>query len=172
MFRIVSSVGKMKFNIFKTKQKMEKQKALDRLSAIENEAKELRKIIENADKPKNIMERVKTFSEACEVLGINPNQITNNTFDSKDEIAYKKLKIITKALNEGWEPDWKNQNQYKYFPWFDMNKKPGSGFDRSSYCIFWSRSSSVSSRLGFKTNELALYAAKQFEQEYYDYLTI
>lgn len=79
---------------------METNKALERLDSIEKEAAELRKIIENANKPKNIMDRVKTFSDACEVLGINPNQITNNTLDSKDEIAYKKLKIITKALKD------------------------------------------------------------------------
>lgn len=105
---------------------MNKEKALERLNAIELEQKALRNIIENADKPKNIMDRVDSFENACEVLNIKPNIF--NPGDSDDEIAYKKLKIITKALNQGWEKNWSNSNEYIYFPWFEMAKKPGSGF--------------------------------------------
>jgi len=150
---------------------MEKSDALKRIAVLESETAELRKIIENADKPKNIMDRVKTFTDACNVLGINPTQVTNNSLDTNDEIAYKKLKIICKALNEGWEPDWNNINQIKYFPWFDMGKKVGEGFADSD-CSSWDGYSGVPSRLAYKTKELSAYAAKQFESEYYNYLVI
>lgn len=148
-----------------------KQEALKRLDSLDKEAAELRKIIETPEKPICIIERIKTFSDACNVLGINPTQVTNNTLDTKDEIAYKKLKIITKVLNEGWEPNWADNNQHKYFPWFEMKNKPGSGFNYSAYGL-WHSSSDVSSRLAYKTKELALYAAKQFELEYYEYMTL
>ena len=61
--------------------------------------------------PKNIMERVKTFEDACEVLGEEHSYvqeyrgIANVNFDfTQDIIAYLKLRIICAALNEGWQP--------------------------------------------------------------------
>lgn len=148
---------------------MNKEKALERLTAIELESKNLRKIIEDSDKPKNIMDRVKSFEDACEVLGSNPDIFTE--YDTDDEVAYKKLKVITRALNENWKKDWSNSNEYIYFPWFEMDKKPGSGFDCSDY-YRWPSFSIVSARLGFKSRELALYAAKQFEVIYHKYMVI
>lgn len=149
---------------------MEKQEALNRLKSIEQETEKLRKIIEDADKPKNIMDRIKTYEDACNVLGLGCHKVWSD-YDSVDEIAYKKLKVIIKVLNEGWIPDWKNSNEYKYYPWFEMTKKPGSGF-LSSDSDGWRSLSSVSSRLAFKSRELALYAGKQFEKIYYDYMVI
>lgn len=70
-----------------------------------------------------ITDHVKTFEDACSRLGLNSGMFLPG--DSKDEIAYKKLKVIAKALNEGWQPDWTNSNQYKYYPWFDLSS--GSG---------------------------------------------
>lgn len=148
---------------------MNKEKALERLTAIELESKNLRKIIEDSDKPKNIMDRVKSFEDACEVLGSNPDIFTE--YDTDDEVAYKKLKVITRALNENWKKDWSNSNEYIYFPWFEMDKKPGSSFFPSRY-ISWHSYSTVSARLGFKSRELALYAAKQFEVIYHKYMVI
>jgi hypothetical protein len=116
-----------------------------------------------------ITDRVKTFEDACEVLGVGPSYSFNST-DSKDEIAYKKLKIIIQALNEGWTPDWSNSNQKKWYPWMKWN---GSGFGFSdSYCDYWATRTCVGSRLCFKSEELAIYAAKQFEAIYNDFLTL
>lgn len=57
-------------------------------------------------KQQNIMERVKTFEDACEVLG-NDNQAVIDYYavlaktETKDIVAYMKLRIIAEALNEG-----------------------------------------------------------------------
>lgn len=112
-----------------------------------------------------ITDRVKTFEDACEVLGLDPySQFT--TYDSADEIAYKKLKIIIRALNEGWTPDWNNSSQYKWYNWFYMDTfRFADASDRYSY-------SDVGSRLCFKSRELAEYAAKQFLSEYKALLTL
>jgi hypothetical protein len=114
-----------------------------------------------------ITDRVKTFEDACEVLGLYRGAVTQDD-DTIDEAAYKKLKVITKALNEGWTPDWSNENQFKWYPYFKMS---GFGFSTTD-CGYWSSGTGVGSRLCFKSSELAEYAGKQFVSIYQDFLTL
>lgn len=145
---------------------MNKSEALIRLTSLENETKELRKIIEAPDVPKDIMERVKTFEDACAITGDNPKSDKFNVGDI-DDIAYQKLKVIAKALNEGWIPELKNTNQYKYYPWF---KIMGVGLSCHDFDL-WYAYSVVGVRLCFKTDKLATYAGKQFTSLYTDWLS-
>ena len=123
--------------------------------------------------PKNIMDRVKTFDDAC--VTTQPTAcgtITSTRFTNGDERsveAYKKLIIITRALNEGWTPDWKNQREYKYYPWFDLSSGSGLSFD--GFGLRHSNSF-VGSRLCFKSRELAEYAGKQFKKLYEQYFLL
>lgn len=72
-----------------------------------------------------ITERIKTFDDACEVLGENNDLVkayketmpTCTYTDAKDILAYLKLRIICAALNEGWEPKF-TEDEYRYYPWF------------------------------------------------------
>jgi hypothetical protein len=121
-----------------------------------------------------ITDRVKTFDDACNVLNLD-RAVYNVIVEiaSKDAIsikAYAKLCIIARALNEGWEPDWKNENQYKYYPWFKANKS-GSGLSCDG-CGGWFTYAGVGSRLCYKSRELAEYAGTQFIDIYNDFLTI
>lgn len=114
----------------------------------------------------SITDRVKTFEDACQVLGIKGTVANIELHDSLDEDAeaigaLTKLVIITKALNEGWKPNWNNSNEYKRYPYFDMRN--GFSFDSVSY---HSRYSRVSSRLCFRTEALAQHAVKQFPDLY------
>ena len=118
--------------------------------------------------PKNIMDRVKTADDAFKIKGISISSIINDN-DTPDEIAYKIIKVIVEVLNEGWVPDWKNDSQYKYYPWFDMSSGSGLSFD--GYDVQYSFSC-VCSRLCFKSRELAEYAGKQFIKEYTDFFII
>lgn len=125
--------------------------------------------------PEKITDRVKTFEDACSILGIQPYDIEANLQcealpdDIKSIKAYAKLIIIARALNEGWTPDWSNSKQLKYTPWFEHK----SGFGLSSYdCDGWTSYAYVGSRLCYKTAELARYAATQFADIYNDYLTL
>lgn len=153
-------------NYIKSKLKtMDKAAAQKELNSIDERVKELRRIIEA---PVKITDRVKTFEDACSVLGINTNSIYD-CGDTKDEIAYKKLKLIAKALNEGWKPNWENGNEYKYYPWFKMQS--GFGFSNTSCASTYSYAG-VGSRLCFKTDALAKYAGQQFESIYKDLLTL
>ena len=114
----------------------------------------------------NIMDQVKSFPDACEILGLIPSDIVSAE-DTTDEAAYKKLKVIAKALNEGWAPDWDNSNQYKYYPYFKLQ----GGFSFDDYGCHCT-SSRVGSRLCFKSRELAEYAGKTFTDLYKSYFVI
>lgn len=118
-----------------------------------------------------VTDRIKTYEDACSELGVKPIEETDlfQIGFTKDEIAYRKIKTITEALNEGWKPDWSDKNQKKWYPWF----YPGS----SSGCVFcdaYSRYSDVyagyGSRLCFKSEELANYAGKQFVDLYKEFI--
>lgn len=127
---------------------------------------------EDLFKPKNIMDRVKTFEDALEIVGASDNLkilLSYNGID-KDMIshqAHAKLTIIAKALNEGWTPDYTDSSEYKYYPWFKFTSGVGFSYGDFGYVFTASR---VGSRLSFKTKELAVYAAKQFQNIYNDFL--
>lgn len=106
----------------------------------------------------SVKDRVKTFEDACNELGITWKDIAGL---SPDEVAYQKIKIIAQAINEGWKPDWNNSSQYKYYPWFDM-----SGGFSCDYYDGWFASSAVGSRLCFRSADLAIYAGQQFTDLY------
>ena len=47
---------------------------------------------------KRTFEDIKTFEDACEELGIDPETVTHEN-DTPDEVAYKKLKVVIKAID-------------------------------------------------------------------------
>ena len=119
-----------------------------------------------------IMDRVKTFEDACNELGIQKSELAVSgeiESDFRSISAYAKLIIIARSLNEGWVPDWANDSQYKYYPWFDMSS--GSGLSYDDFDNLRS-GSTVGSRLCFKSSELAVYAGKQFIDVYKDFFII
>ena len=128
----------------------------------------LKKLFDNSIFEAKITDRVKSFEDACKILKLTPAKIILKT-DTKDEAAYKKLKVIAAALNEGWKPNWNDSSEYKYYPWFQMEKS--FSFDCVIY-FFLSRSSDVSSRLCFKNEDLAKYAATQFLPLYKEFMVI
>lgn len=148
------------------------------------------------EKPQNVMERVKTFKDACNELGIEHDKWVQDKKDlglEADVIAYLKLRIIAAALNEGWKPQF-TTDEYRYFPWFylytqseidEMSEEEKSRVVYRSYhnagahggvaCAYTVYDSSVTntyigSRLAFKTRELAEYAGRQFVEIWADYV--
>lgn len=122
--------------------------------------------------PKDITKRVKTYADACAVLGIEPmnEDVFTKLGFTKDEIAYRKLKTIAEALNEGWRPNWADSNEYKYFPWLVYNPSDAGFACANTYGTATDAITSVGSRLCYKTRELATYAGRQFEGIYNDLL--
>jgi len=117
-----------------------------------------------------ITDRIKTFKDACVELFIEPEEVLIDLQGSAsaDEVAYRKLKVIAAALNEGWSPDWKDSSEYKYYPWFEYSRS-GSGFVCSdTFCTH--TYAMIGSRLCFKSSDLAKYAGTQFIDIYNKYL--
>lgn len=167
-----------------------------------NACKEGKKILEgifgeDALKPKNIMDRVKTFEDAYNILGEgHPYVIAYDKFcdnPESDITAYLRLRIITAALNEGWIPKFV-KGEYRYYPYFYLyTKEEYDKFDKeekkkccllggeanhgsydgvasvhSAYGVSIS-TAYVGSRLCFKSSELATYAGIQFKELWRDF---
>lgn len=148
------------------------------------------------EKPQNVMERVKTFKDACNELGIEHDKWVQDKKDlglEADVIAYLKLRIIAAALNEGWKPQF-TTDEYRYFPWFclytqseidEMSEEDksrvvyrsdynayahgGVAYASTNYDSSYTFTS-IGSRLAFKTRELAEYAGRQFVEIWADYV--
>lgn len=125
-----------------------------------------------------ITDKIKSFEDACKHLGLNPNDLPVVDMlpekDRKSIIAFYKLTIIIRALNEGWEPDWSNLDEWKYYNWFYVEKgedQRSSGFRYDATC-YSDTCADAGSRLCFKNIELAKYAAEQFKELYREYLLI
>lgn len=149
-----------------------------------------------------VTDRVKTFNDAVEELGEEHEAVKAYRAvewylrDQMSDIkAYLQLRIITAALNEGWEPQFV-KGEYRWYGWYDLISKEdyealsdeekgrcvgrsvsnasangglvcSNAYDASSYSY-----TSYSSRLAFKSEKLAEYAAKQFIEIYADFCFI
>ena len=125
------------------------------LNAYKQATKEQKALLESmfgkdVFKPKNIMERVKTFEDAYNELGEEHSYVqeyrgvANVNFDfTQDIIAYLKLRIICEALNEGWKPTF-SDGECRSYPWFyiyNKNEYEKINKDEKKKCHVISRSS-------------------------------
>ena len=149
------------------------------------------------DEPeKEVRERIKTFEDACREIGIDAEAWNRDKISlglEPDVLAFLKLRIIVKALNEGWEPQF-TEDECRYYPWFilytreEYNKLDEEEKSRVvfrslnyahalggvSYAYAFSDSSSAGAyigvRLAFKTSELAAYCGRQFLDIWADFV--
>jgi hypothetical protein len=119
----------------------------------------------------DITDRVKLPGDAFRELGMDYND--PSAIGCPDElengfVTFHRLQVIAKALNEGWTPDWSDDDQEKYYPWF-VFRGGRFVFDDVYYCY---ATSNLGSRLCFRTRELADYAGRQFEELYNQFLSL
>lgn len=122
----------------------------------------------------NITDRVKSFEDACQVLGISTNVPEVKGLPRKHQkaiIANYKLIVIAEALNEGWKPNWQDSDEYKYYPWFDMSNPAGVGFSYANSAASGT-SAAIGSRLCLKNRELAIYFGQTFTDLFNDSLLL
>lgn len=115
---------------------------------------------------------IKTFDDACKVCGTTENDFYLKFSDKlldHDTFAYEQLKVVVKAINQGWTPDWNNTDQRKWWPYFNLSS--GFGFSYSAFGYGYAYTA-VGSRLCFETSEKSNYAANQFIDLYKEFLTI
>ena len=72
------------------------------------------------------------------------------------------LSVIFEAINDGWQPDFSNYSQRKYFPWPWVSSS-GFGFS-SAYYYYVGTVASVGSRLCTDTSEKAIWILEQFPE--------
>ena len=149
------------------------------------------------DEPeKEVRERIKTFEDACREIGIDAEAWNRDKISlglEPDVLAFLKLRIIVKALNEGWEPRF-TEDECRYYPWFilytgeeynklDEEEKSrvvarsyyyASALGGASYALAVYDSSFANAvigvRLAFKTSELAAYCGRQFLDIWADFV--
>lgn len=114
---------------------------------------------------RTIYERVRTFEDACQELGIDHELVMEYLLlkelgVSKSILAIAKLKIITKALNEGW-PD--NADKIE---WWDRKYFPNLRLGKESGMLLSYVSSMSADHFGapfyYRTEELAKYSVNTF----------
>lgn len=119
----------------------------------------------------NTEKKIASYEDACRVLNIQPiNEEVFNIFPKEDQrsmLAYHKLTVITRALNNGWKPNWDDQNEWKYYPLFRY-VNAGLSVAYTSYAATTTYAN-LGSRLCFPTSALAKYAAEHFADLYRDY---
>lgn len=159
---------------------------------------------EEALKSQDIKERIKTFEDAVNAIGedhpiVAQYKTINSAFKEADNnlhlFAYTRLAIIAEALNEGWRPEY-TEDEYRYYPWFGLytqEEYDDMDDEDKERCRFVGRSYSnasasgglvyanadggsayssanIGSRLAFKSRELAIYCGKQFIEIWINYL--
>jgi hypothetical protein len=114
--------------------------------------------------------QIRNYKDACEALDIDPKEPLKNIAHNLPEwlvnarAKYIKAVIITAAINEGWQPDYSNSDQQKWFPWY---KSSGRGL--VFHVVFFVRTGTcVGPRLVFETSEKAQHAGQL--QEMIDYI--
>lgn len=115
---------------------------------------------------------ITSFADACKALNLDPAALLVVTGlpekHQKALIAHYQLITIAQALNDGWEPDWTNHSQWKYYPWFDVEAKEdktGVGLSYHDYASTLSFTG-IGSRLCYHSEELAAYAGTIFKDLY------
>lgn len=154
-----------------------------------------------------VEERIKTFDDACRELGENhpfvrayngyAKNISEENKNDVDVLAFLKLRIICAALNEGWEPQF-TEDEWRWYPWFYLyteeelsNKSEEwktshalkmlrphypSGYDglacASSHYAPSASGTHFGSRLCLKSEALATYCGSQFIDVWADFILI
>ena len=160
-----------------------------RIETLQEELEELKKQRERIEKP--ITERIKTFDDAVDELGIEHPLVkqymaaNGNEAFTRNTIAYIKLQIVAAALNEGWFPDFQIKEKL-WAPIFKIHAgdeiddiSPDATYLFGAPCgiasvnshYAWSYAlSPISARLAVKSEEISDYFGNQFIDIWAEYL--
>jgi len=125
---------------------MNKKQAQDKLNDLQKEVDALKDIINGED-----IFTCTTYKEVCRRLN-----------EPQFSCPYRVIKQIEKYFNQGWKPNWKNTNEYKYFPHFSIGSGGGLVYISSGYFFLcW-----VGGCAFYKTSEIATFVGENFIKEY------
>ena len=144
---------------------MNKQEASKQLANLEAEVAKLKKIIEA---PEKLIGSVSTYKEVCKIL--EEKELTICDFNHLPEymrvkqLAIAKLIQICKLFNGIWKLNWKDCNQRKWRPYFDLWSS-GWVFTGSYSYIYNNSHAEV---VYFESEEISNYIGKTFLDIYKD----
>lgn len=141
-----------------------------------------------------VTERVKTFDDACAAVGIDPEQFEEQYGSMPPaDLAYLKLGIICDALNEGWQPQF-TEDEWRWYPWHflyaqdeldekdDEWKRRKALIDTGDYITEYAgfayaysynapscTTTGIGSRLCLKSEALSVYCGTQFIRLWADF---
>jgi hypothetical protein len=119
------------------------------------------------DEARSILDQIGSVEDALTFLGIKesdilipcPHPLLSRDIDSMNAQALAIL--IARAINEGWEPNWDDANEQKWYPFFKRTAK-GFGFSHAYYG-YTDTSTATGSRLCFQTEAKAKHFGIKFE---------
>ncbi len=127
-------------------------------------------------KTKSIKDRLQNgYPDACKELNREPMTLEQFKAFYKDEkqanyyFSHHKITTVVEALKEGYEFDWNNDEEWKHYPWWDMetygDAPAGSGFSLVAvYCV--NTLASVGARLSSKSEADAKFIAELMKDDY------
>jgi hypothetical protein len=127
----------------------------------------------NKNKPKSIMDRVKTFADVLKISKPSKEELAIINYSGKSKrlkfaSAIMRISLISEVLNEGHRFTMKD-DEARWYPWFYLS----SGFVfGNTRCDVSTANSASASALCLKSEELARYVGEQFTKEYKNAITL
>lgn len=124
------------------------------------------------------VQEVANYEAAKAILGLSDEPLITICGVSKHHanalLALSRLFTIAEAWNkeDGFVPDFSNEEQRKYFPWFEYNKGSAGFVYAGTSWAATGAYANVGSRLCFATRERAFDFGKKFESLYNDFLLL
>ncbi len=103
------------------------------------------------------MQKIKTFEDACKVLGKDPTATYH---------PYERLEIIVAAIIGEWKADYADDDQPKYYPYFVYDSASSSFRFYDSYGDYSHAGAGGGVRLSLETREESDYVGKTFINEF------
>lgn len=151
--------------------KLPLEKAQEAYKKATQENKKLLIDLYGAEHFEEVKDRLKGYKSACEILGIKQltlevfKQLFGDNIKAVKQFARHRIVTCIEAIKQGWEPDFDNSNQPKFYVWMYGKK---NGFSSSVYdgLII----SAVGSDMYCETREQAELIEKICREDYIEYL--
>lgn len=119
---------------------------------------------------------IKTVEAAMAAMGIPTTVIPDlNCWPEnmrQHKLAEWKLQIVIAAINEGWQPNWNDTSEFKYYPWWRIltseSRSSGRGLSFLDY-VCGDSTARVGPRLVFKDRARVYHAAEHFKELYEEF---
>lgn len=116
----------------------------------------------------DVFERIQCWNDVYEDHGLNPATALPYPIPANEDQVWlntvEKVRLLFKSLNEGWKPNYDDENEGKYWPVYRKVKGAGFGFSYSR--TGWTYPHTYAgSRLVLKDMPRVLHAVRYFDDD-------